>query len=960
MSVDFQRLREVFLEAVEQHAPEGWPRFLDQACGGDQALRDQLELLLRAHLEGRDAGADASRAAAPAGAAEPPFNLAGKVIGPYKLVEKIGDGGMGTVYMAEQTQPIQRMVALKIIKPGMDSQQVIARFEAERQALALMDHPNIARVLDAGTTDSGQPYFVMELIKGVAITRYCDDQRLTLEERLELCIPVCQAIQHAHQKGIIHRDVKPSNVLIALYDGKPVPKVIDFGVAKAIRTPLTDKTLFTGFGAIIGTLEYMSPEQAELNQLDVDTRSDIYGLGVLIYELLTGTTPIQRERIQRSANLEILRLIREEEPPTPSTRLETTGELQAIAARRSLEPRRLSGLVRGELDWIVMKCLEKDRGRRYDTADGLARDLRHFLADEPVDACPPSTYYRLRKLASKYRRLLTTAAAFLVLVLAGAAVAAWLAVRASKAEALAKEQADVAEQIAAFLQNDLLGASSPTTPSDKDLTLRTVLDRASAHVEERFKDRPLVEAGLDKVMGIAFLSLGDYASAEKHLVRALANDERVSGPVHRDTVGARMDLAVLRFRQGRLDEARRLHEQNLEIQRATIGPEDPDTLKTINNLGNVLMAQGRYQDARQLLEATLPVARRVLGSDERPLFNPTMILARAYSGLGMYDEARKLNEELVAAMRRTLGPEHMTTMIAENNLATVLKQQGHLDDARKLYEETVDVKRRTLGPEHPSTLVGLFNIADLDLTAGQLPEARALYEQILPVQRRVLGADHTDTLRTMQGLAVTLNQQGHRAEARALYEETLTSQRRALGAEHPDTLRTMNRLADLDLDDGRFDEARKLYDQVLAGFRRALGPKHRTTLELTKNLAWLRVTFADPRFWDPAQAAALANEALAQNPDDGDAWNTLGIVRYREGRWKEAIASLDKSMDLRKGGTSRDYYFLAMANWRLGKRDDAVDWYRKATDWMDKNQPKSAELKRFRAEADALMKSVKG
>ena len=316
---------------------------------------------------------------------------------------------MGVVFMAEQARPVRRKVALKLIKAGMDTRQVLARFEAERQALALMDHPNIAKVLEAGATDSGRPYFVMELVKGVPITEYCDARRLTPRERLELFIPVCQAVQHAHQKGVIHRDLKPSNVLVALYDGRPVPKVIDFGVAKATGPKLTERTLFTEFGAIVGTLEYMSPEQAELNQLDVDTRSDIYSLGVLLYELLTGTTPLDRKRLEGTAYLEVLRLVREEEPPRPSTRLSTTEELPSIAASRGLEPRKLGGLVRGELDWIVMKCLEKDRDRRYETANGLALDIRRYLDDEPVLACPPSAAYRFRKSVRRHKRALATA-----------------------------------------------------------------------------------------------------------------------------------------------------------------------------------------------------------------------------------------------------------------------------------------------------------------------------------------------------------------------------------------------------------------------------------------------------------------------------------------------------------------------------------------------------------------------
>jgi serine/threonine protein kinase/tetratricopeptide (TPR) repeat protein len=455
MNTDFQRVKSIFLAALEKDPGGARSAYLNEVCGQDTELKQRVEALLARHE------AAGSFLESPASAVDPyptvdepadPEQL-GMVIGPYKLLQQIGEGGMGTVYLAEQTRPVQRKVALKIIRPGMDSRQVIARFEAERQALALMDHPNIAKVLDAGTTDSplapvvggegmgvrGRPYFVMELVKGVSITKYCDEHHLTPRERLELFVPVCQAVQHAHQKGIIHRDLKPSNVLVALYDGKPVPKVIDFGVAKAMGQKLTDETLFTQFGQVVGTLEYMSPEQAEPNQLDIDTRSDIYSLGVLLYELLTGTTPIQRKRLKEAAILEALRIIREEEPPKPSTRLSTTEELPSIAANRGLEPKKLSGLVRGELDWIVMKALEKDRNRRYETAKGLAHDIERYLHDEPVQACPPSAGYRLKKFVRRNRGPVSAVGVVLLGFMVGVAGAVVGLVRA-------REEADGARQ----------------------------------------------------------------------------------------------------------------------------------------------------------------------------------------------------------------------------------------------------------------------------------------------------------------------------------------------------------------------------------------------------------------------------------------------------------------------------------------------------------------------------------
>jgi serine/threonine protein kinase len=434
----------IFTQALDLPDSVARSALLDAACGSDAELRKRVEGLLQSHGDaGSFLATPASTIACCAG--EPMTEKPGMHIGPYKLLQQIGEGGMGVVYMAEQEKPVRRRVALKIIKPGMDSHQVIARFESERQALAMMDHQNIARVLDAGATPSGRPYFVMELVHGVPLVKFCDDSRLTLQQRLELFVQICHAIQHAHQKGIIHRDLKASNILVTMYDDKPTPKVIDFGVAKAIEQRLTEKTLFTQYGMLVGTFEYMSPEQAEMNALGVDTRSDIYSLGVLLYELLTGTTPLERPTVREAALMEVVRLIKEQEAPRPSVRLTTSGTLNKVAAACQTEAARLPQLLQGELDWIVMKCLEKDRTRRYETANGLARDVERYLHDEPVEACPPSVMYRLRKAARKHRRLLTAATCFAALLVAAAAVSTALATWAMRSEAAATAARNHAE-----------------------------------------------------------------------------------------------------------------------------------------------------------------------------------------------------------------------------------------------------------------------------------------------------------------------------------------------------------------------------------------------------------------------------------------------------------------------------------------------------------------------------------
>jgi serine/threonine protein kinase/Flp pilus assembly protein TadD len=715
--------------------PAARRRYVQEACGGDAVLAGRVEALLRAHDE------DPTFLASPtkelgdvlgAPAADDP----GTQVGPYQLLRPLGEGGMGTVFLAEQTEPLQRQVAVKVVRPGMDSAQVLARFEAERQALALMDHPNIAKVLDAGTTPAGRPYFVMELIDGVPITEYCDGARLSVRGRLGLFVDVCRAVQHAHQKGLIHRDLKPSNVLVTLYDGKAVPKIIDFGIAKATGQKLTERTLETQFGSVIGTLEYMSPEQAEPGQPDVDTRSDIYSLGVLLYELLTGTTPLQPAR--GAGLLDLLRAVRETEPPRPSTRLSTVEGLPAVAAKRGVEAKRLVGLVRGDLDWIVMKCLEKDRARRYETADALARDVERYLNLEPVEACPPSRAYRLRKFARKNRRLLLGIGAFVLLLTAATTVSVCLAVRATlaeqkadaeRAQAVAEreradEQAAVAQAVKDFLQNDLLSQATtfkqraPGGRPDRDIKVRTLLDRAGANIAGKFEQQPLVEAEIRNTLAITYDLLGEHAQAEVHAARARELFVRVLGPDDIRSVNATNNLANALKGQGKFDEARKLFEEVLQVARRAFGPDDPATLGALNNLANTLGDLGRWDDARSLHEEALEARRRVRGAKHPDTLQSMNNLAVALRNLRHYDEARKLQEETLQLQRTVFGEEDPETLGSMHNLALVLSLQGDVDGAIKLYEQVLDAQGRVLPAGHPARLNVIYDLAWLYANAS--------------------------------------------------------------------------------------------------------------------------------------------------------------------------------------------------------------------------------------------------
>jgi serine/threonine protein kinase/tetratricopeptide (TPR) repeat protein len=940
MPVDPTRAQAVFQEAARLHEPAERAAVLDRECQTDLELRRSVEILLRDHdcpsslLEpGFDPPTDLSNSTCATtfggvstgsdvdftldqtpipghatiqtsnrSTARPSMEGPGAHIGPYKLLQTIGAGGMGAVYLAEQEVPVRRKVALKIIKPGMDSEQVIARFEAERQALAMMDHPNIARVFDAGTTDTGRPYFVMELVQGAPLTAYCDDARLTPRERLELFVPVCQAIQHAHQKGVIHRDIKPSNVLVTLYDGKPAPKVIDFGIAKATDQRLTERTVFTQFGSIVGTLEYMSPEQAEQSTLGVDTRSDIYSLGVLLYELLTGSTPLERDRLRETGYAVILKRIQEEEPPRPSTRLGASNTaISAIAAQRRTEPAKLAQVVRGELDWIVMKALEKDRGRRYETAGGLARDIQRHLDGEAVEACPPSTVYRLRKFARKYRAALLIASAFAGLVVLGAALSTWQAIvathardraeaaeaQALAAEAQAKSEGEKAKRSAAearavlgFFEDHVLAAARPQGQEGglgKDVTLRAAVNAAEPRIAGAFHDQPTVEAYVRNSLGITYRYLGDPGPAVRQLEQALELRAATLGPEHPETLATQNNLAMAYQAIGQLNRAIPLFERTLAAERARLGSDHPDTLVTQNNLALALRDEGQWDRAIALFERTLAVETARLGADHPDTLTTRNNLALTYRDDGQWERAIALFEQTLATRTSALGADHPDTLLTQQNLAMAYREAGRWERAITLFEQALAGQTARLGADHPYTLLTQNNLAPAYQAVGEVDRAIALLERTVAARAAKLGADHPSTLTTQNNLALAVQAAGRLDEAIALFERTLAARTAKHGADHPRTLATRYDLACAYAARGDSARAEPMLRDVLVARQKSLGARHP---DVAQTLLALGADLLVERKW--GEAEPLLRESLsiwdAKRPDDWTRFETQSLL----------------------------------------------------------------------------------
>lgn len=878
-------------------------------------------------------GSDSGSGAAPRGDSERAEARGGALIaGRYRLAGLIGEGGMGTVWMAEQTAPVRRRVALKLIRAEREgSIVVLARFETERRAIAMMDHPCIAKLLDAGATDRGAPWFAMEFVEGDTLVRHCDARNASIPERLELFARVCAAVQHAHQKGVIHRDLKPSNILVTTVDGAATPKVIDFGLAKAAGGPgpgapgsgWNEWGSTTVAGGVMGTPLYMAPEQAAATGVsaDVDTRADVHALGALLYELLTGSTPLDRRLVATSSVEEVLRLIREEDPPPPSRR--AAAATAETAARRGLDPRRLAKRLRGDLDCIVMKALEKDRDRRYAAALELGRDLERHLRGEPVSAAPPTAAYRARKFCRRHRGRVIAAAlslAALVLGLAGAVAgllearrqaaaanrAARIAdlekTRARESEAEARAARAEAERHLAYAMrgNEILGAVfadlNPERIEQSGLplpeALRENLARAVAELDAAAIGDPMVVARARGNLGRSLLGLGDAERAVAVLRSAFEGVRRELGPDAPETLNAMINLASALRRAGRAGEAGSLFEEAWNRSRAALDPEAPQTLAALRGLGVLRAAQGDLRTGLPMLERALAGWRAAVGDDDLQTLEATRDLAEGYRQAGRSGEAVELFETVRDRCLERFGPDHPTTLNVAADLAVALGESGRADLALPLLEGVLERRRAVFGPDHPATLAALATLAAGRHATGRFDLAIPLFEEALARTRRRLGAEHPDTLPILNNLAASLMAADRPDEAVAIFGELVARTREALGPTHPGAMHTLHNLGATLAMAGRPAEARGVLEEVWKLRRETLGPAHRDALKTAVNLARLLRDSADP-----AAALSVLDEALAAGGDAprleiAELHVERGAALARAGRPDEAAEAL--------------------------------------------------------------------
>lgn len=790
--------------------------------------------------------------------------LRGQTVGDYKVLSLLGAGGFGEVYLAEQTAPVQRRVALKVIKPGMDSRSVLARFEAERQALALMDHPSVAKVFDAGLTPQGRPFFAMEFVRGQPITQYCQLERLSVDERVRLMIQICGAVHHAHMKGVVHRDLKPSNILVETVDRNPLVKIIDFGVAKALHQRLSDSTIFTEQGQMIGTPEYVAPEQAR-GSMDVDTRADVYALGAILYELLTGVTPVDSKMLRAEGIAGLLRVLEEVVPAPPSARLSGLLKEGGSASGRGIDTPTILKRVRGDLDWIVMKCLEKERARRYDSAAALAEDLDRYLKDEPVLAGPPTAMYRAAKFIRRHRTAVFASGAVVMALFAavigtayGLAVALEERGRAHDQAAAADRARDESEAVTKFLVSMI--ESVQPDEAGRDVTVREVLDDASGRLSASFSDRPGVEARLRHALGVSYWQLGRLEDADMHLPAVV------------------------------------------EIRRKTLGPDHIDTLRAMVNLASLRMAQGRHREAEELLRAAAEGFTRTVGEDHLLTLGALSNLAVLLSRHGPAEETLHLKRRVYEGQRRAQGPHHPHTLGAMLNVADELVEMGRLDEAEPLLREAVAAWETSQGSDKPGTLLAVHNLAMLELRRGRLMEAESLMRRVVESRERVLGPQHADTLGARSNLGTILLQAGKVAEAEASLVAAWQGLQATLGGTHRTTLAVANQLVSLISDQKWPSHTHELVEAMIAAAR-GMEQRSDATPEELNNLAWLLLHAEPVEMRDHVTALGMATRAcqLERTRNGSGLWmylDTLASAQFASGAQVDAAVSQREAIRL--------------------------------------------------------------
>jgi len=902
----------------------------------------------------------------------------GTMIGRYRLLHTLGEGGFGTVFMAEQLEPVKRRVALKIIKLGMDTKEVIARFSAEKQALALMDHPGIAKVFDAGSTETGRPYFVMELVEGVPVTEYCDRKRLRTRQRLELFGEICSAVQHAHQKGVIHRDIKPSNVLVSEVEGRPVPKVIDFGIAKATEARLTEKTYFTRDAQFIGTPAYMSPEQAGSTDLDVDTRSDIYSLGVLLYEMLAGVTPFDGAELRSAGFAEIQRIIREEDPPRPSARASRLGErLTETAEQRRLRGIQLVKRLKGELDWIVMKCLEKDRARRYETANGLARDVARYLSDEPVVASPPSRTYRLKKLVVRNRAVFAAGTAIVLLLAAGVVGTSVGLVRARQAEREAVSEATKSDQVARFL-TDMLAGVGPSAARGRDTEmLEEILRETDEKIGEELADQPEVEGEIRSHLGQTYYDLGrldeakaqyerardllieahgeanadvarqysnlglvhealqEYEASETNHLKALELRRVVFDEAHDDLAMNLVNLANLYVNISRYEEAEPLLLEGLEQLRALHGDENENVAICLNSLGNLMQHLKRYDEAGPYYEEALAVHRSTLGDDHPYVITDMSNLGWLALNTGDLAGASERFAEAAALSRRVYVEPHPNLIHAINAQATAEQRLGNHDAAEPLFREAVALAEETFGPDHASTADELLDLSECLSEMDRVQEADAASLRALVIHETAFGPDHAITLRSRYNHAYSVYSRGDYGKAIVLLEESVAAYTSAVGLDDRNTALAINNLGRALRDAGRLDEAAERFAVSRDIRSRILGPGHLLVGVADHDLGQARyfqgrLDEADARLADAL--TVYTAELDSTHRVFGTILNLMARVDLDQGRPQQALERLSRGRPITlaaRGETHRELLGFDLLEGvvlaRLGDVETAID-----------------------------------